>query len=589
MRARFVLIACLGVLLLAPSEAFGHAQLLETSPPRGAQLEQAPAQVVFRFNEPVEISFGSLRVLDASGEDVQSSTAEHPDGSAEEVAVDLPPDLGEGGYAATYRVISADSHPVSGGFVFTIGKGGPALRGGIAELIEDQGAGPVTEAAFGAVRGFAYLAIALALGGLVFAFGVWRPALSKVAREGEQWSSASEAFASRGERLLRLAAVLGVVTSALGIALQGATAAGISLWEALDPQVIDEVLATRFGTVWGLRLLAWMAIAALVAIPVIGVRLPRLREASGAAHFSPLLSIAALAALVAFVAVTPALAGHATTQDSLAVLLPADLAHVAGMAVWVGGLIVFVAAVPAATGRLLAPDRTRLLAELVSRFSPFALASVAALVISGILQTVVHLSALSQLWESAFGRAVAIKIVLLLALVGLGAYNRQRSRPRLRALAEQGETPGGTGLTLRRALRAEVALLVAVLGVTAALVSYAPPATTAAGPYSTSAELGPARLELTVDPAQVGVNEIHLYLFDARTGVQFDRPEEVSVELSLPEQEIGPLRPELEKAGPGHYVARRAEILPAGEWELAVRARVSEFEEYRAELEVPVR
>lgn len=590
MRTRWVLLICVGMLLFAPTGAFGHAQLLGTSPQRGAQLEQAPAQIVFRFNEPVEISFGSVRVLDADGEEVQSGTAEHPGGRGDEVAVELPSDLDEGGYAATYRVISADSHPVSGGFVFTVGKGGPALRAGIAELIDERGAGPATEIAFGAVRALAYLAIALALGGLVFVFGVWRPGLLSVASAGKEWSSASEAFANRAERLLLAAALLGVATSALGIVSQGATAASMSLWEALDPQVIDEVLSTRFGAVWGLRLLAWVAIAILLAIPALGVRLPRLRaKTSDAARFAPLLSITALAALVGFVAVTPALAGHATTQDPLAVLLPADLAHVAGMAVWVGGLLVFVAAVPVATGRLLAPDRTRLLAELVARFSPLALASVAGLLVSGVLQTVVHLSSLSQLWESAFGRAVAIKVVLLLALVGLGAYNRQRSRPALQALAKTGEAPGGTGFTLRRALRAEVALLVAVLGVTAALVSYAPPATTTTGPYSASAELGPARLELTVDPAQVGTNEIHLYLFDARSGEQFDRPEEMSVELSLPEQGVGPLAADVEKAGPGHYVVRRAEILPGGEWEIAVRARVSEFEEYRAELEVLVR
>lgn len=571
MRARRALLACLAALLLLPSEALGHAQLLETSPERGAQLERPPTQVVFGFDEPVELGFGSLRVLDAAGEEAQSGVAEHPDGEAGAVAVALPPDLAHGSYTATYRVISADSHPVSGGFVFTIGEGGPVPRRGVAELIDDGGAGPVTEVAFGTVRALAYLALAIALGGLAFAFGVWRPALRAAAGAGQGWLSASEAFARRAKGLLWVAVVLGVFTSALGIALQAATAAGTSLWEALDPQVLREILSTRFATVWGLRLVAWVAIGTLLA-----VRAPRLEGAT-------------LVALVGFVAVTPALAGHATTQDPLAVLLPADLAHMLAMSVWIGGLIMLVAALPAATGRLPAPDRTRLLAGAVARFSPFALASVAALVVSGTLQTVVHLSAVSELWESAFGRAVAIKIALLLLLIALGAHNRQRSRPRLAELARTGAAPGGAGVVLRRALRAEVALLVAVLGVSAALVTYAPPATTAAGPYSTSAELGPAQLELVVDPARVGPNEIHLYLFDARSGAQYDRPEEVTLELILPEKSVGPLVPVVKKAGPGHYVAPRAEIVPTGEWTLTVRARVSEFEELRAELEVPVR
>ena len=58
--------------------------------------------------------------------------------------------------------------------------------------------------------------------------------------------------------------------------------------------------------------------------------------------------------------------------------------------------------------------------------------------------------------------------------------------------------------------------------------------------------------------------------------------------LTLPEKGIGPLEPRLDKAGPGHYVARHAQIAPAGDWELDVAARPSDFREYRTELEVPV-
>ena len=51
-------------------------------------------------------------------------------------------------------------------------------------------------------------------------------------------------------------------------------------------------------------------------------------------------------------------------------------------------------------------------------------------------------------------------------------------------------------------------MLAVVLGVTAALTSYPPPDSLAAGPFSTTTQLGAARMELIVDPAQVGSNEI---------------------------------------------------------------------------------
>ena len=68
-----------------------------------------------------------------------------------------------------------------------------------------------------------------------------------------------------------------------------------------------------------------------------------------------------------------------------------------------------------------------------------------------------------------------IKIILLVVLVGLGALNRQRSVPALRAAARPARRRAAPGALLRRTLRVEVALVVVVLGVTAALVSYPPP------------------------------------------------------------------------------------------------------------------
>lgn len=272
-----------------------------------------------------------------------------------------------------------------------------------------------------------------------------------------------------------------------------------------------------------------------------------------------------------------------------ALLLGADAVHVLAMSVWVGGLAALLLALPAATRLLAAPERTRLLAACLSRFSPLALASVTALLASGIGQSIAHLESLADLTDSAFGRAILVKAGLLLALIALGAINLRRSRPQLERLAAEGGPPGGAGRLLRRTLRAEVLVLVVVVGVSAALASYPPPGAVAGGPFSDSAALGTARLELTVDPAQAGANEIHVYLFSRRDGRPYDRVKELGVALNLPEKQLGPLDPRIDRAGPGHYVARRALIALPGDWEVDVSARVSEFEEHRAKLEVPFR
>jgi copper transport protein len=180
---RAALVVAVAGLLAIPAAAQAHATLETTSPQRGARLGHAPAQVVLGFDEAVNASLGGVKVFDAGGREVQAGTAFHPGGKGSKVAVRLSPDLRDGGYTATYRVISADSHPVSGGFTFTVGDG-PAGAASVADLLKGQGAGPVTGTAFSIVRALQYAAIALGLGTVVFMLVCWLPALAAVAGAG---------------------------------------------------------------------------------------------------------------------------------------------------------------------------------------------------------------------------------------------------------------------------------------------------------------------------------------------------------------------------------------------------------------------
>jgi copper transport protein len=598
LRARLGLatvVAALGALALVPAAALAHASLEGTSPARGADLKTAPRAVTFRFDEPVEGNFGAVRVFDATGRRVDDNTVVHPGGRGPEVGVGLNPGLPDGTYTATYRVISADSHPVSGGVVFSIGNpGGPAAT--VSDLLSGSSTGLATEIGFGVARGLDYLAIALLLGGLAFLLLSWRPALVSAAGAGGGWPEASAAFAARARRMLTVAVVLGVVSGAAGIVLQGATAGGTSFWSALDPSVVREVLGTRFGRIWGLRLFDWLVLGTVLAAGAGARTIPVLRPAAvGAdgvapAPFPGAGVLAALAIPAAFLAITPALAGHATTQSPVVALFPLDVVHVLAMSVWTGGLVALLFVVPAATRRLEPPERTRLLAALLLRFSPLALACVVALAVTGVLQALIDMGwSLSALTDTPFGRAVLIKVALLIALVGLGAVNRQRVVPGLRRLADGGEPPGAAGRLLRRTLRGEVALVVIVLGVTSALVSYAPPVSAASGPVSRTTRMGPIELQTTVDPARVGANQMHVYLFDAKSGAAYTRTKELTVQAALPAKHIGALKVTMHQAGPGHYVADAFSLVPKGDWQLTVTDRVSDFDEYTGKVEVPVR
>jgi copper transport protein len=565
------------VALLAPAGALAHAQLEGTSPERGAVVKHEPAAVIFRFDEPVEGNFGAVRVYDAKGDRVDEGDAFHPGGEGPRLGVHLEPGLADGSYTATYRVVSADGHIVSSGFVFSIGKAGRASTETVAQLTSGSGSGPVTETAFGIARGLQYVAIALAVGGLAFLLLAWLPGLAAVGDDGEAWSRAGRAFVARLRAVALLAALLGTISAAAGVVLEGAEAAGVSGFSALKETIVRETLETKFGTIWGLAVLAWIAFGLLVAA---------LSRPVGGRSFG--WGRALLLALpLAFVVLMPALSGHGSTQSPVALNFPVNVVHVTAMAVWLGGLATLLFVAPRGTRELEPGDRSRLLAAALSRFSQVALISVGALLLTGLVQAYVYVRHLDALVETGYGRAVLAKFLLLMALIGIGAYNRRNSVPRLNRIAAGGESPGRAGVLLRRALRGEVALLAVVIGVTAALASYAPPVSAQAGPFSAEGTFGPIQLEMSVEPARVGANEIHIYLFDAKSGAPYAKTKQLEVSAALPEKSISlPLEPHL--AGPGHYTIPDALLNASGEWKIDLTVRVSAFDEYAKTIEVPV-
>jgi copper transport protein len=595
-----VLLACAiagtALLALAP-DALAHAQLLATSPQSGSTVPKQPAEVIFEFNQAVGGTLGAVRIYNAQGEEVDNLDVGHPYGEQHWMGVGLRPNLPAGTYTATYRVISADTHIVFGGLVFNIGHAGAAPKFTVAGLINRNRSGSVTEVAFGVVRGVDYVSLALGIGCLAFLLFAWLPGLAAAAGGETGWEAASRAFARRLQLLLIVAVALGAAVSVLGILMQGATAAGVSLWASLKSTILSDTLNSRFGEVWGVRGLVWLALgAALIAVRIRRREaIPVLRPVTLGAHgtalgpYPPRAATVALGLGAIFLATTPALSGHASVQSPTGVFFPLDVVHVLAASVWVGGVACLLLALPAATRRLEGPERSRLLTATLVRFSPLALGCVLAIAATGTAQAYIDVRSIDGLLDTTYGALILVKTGLLLALIGLGWLNRERVIPALKRIVELGSSPGGAGVVARRTLRTELALMLVVFGVTAALVSYTPPIDAANGPFSTTTSLGPAQLEMTVEPARAGLNTVHMYLIDAKTGAQFTATKELTVTAKLPAKGIGPLPLQPNLAGPGHYVLNSAELSPGGTWQILLTDRISEFEEFSKTVSVPVR
>lgn len=249
------------------------------------------------FNEGIDPALVRLQVTDAEGRRVDRGEMFNPGGREEVLAVRLAPELA-GTLVARFRVVSEDGHPVVKRLSFRVRQepaDQEAAQSTPAPTEEppppssmpadesdhvDAGTGDVTDASFAATRAVGYLAIALSIGGALFVFVAWLPALAQVATGRGEWVHVSAAFAKRLRQIVLASVVVGLVATARAIVLEAATAAGVSFWSALDPDMVDSVSETRPVRAWSVRIVIWLVLGALLLAALRPHRLPAIRRAA---------------------------------------------------------------------------------------------------------------------------------------------------------------------------------------------------------------------------------------------------------------------------------------------------------------------
>ncbi len=107
--------------LIWPTSILAHAVVVKSSPEKDSSISQSPKQVDIWFNERVMSKHKSLAVTDSTGKRVDNKDIKQEMLDQSHIFTtlpELPPDT----YTVRYRVISADTHVVSGKFSFTIQK-----------------------------------------------------------------------------------------------------------------------------------------------------------------------------------------------------------------------------------------------------------------------------------------------------------------------------------------------------------------------------------------------------------------------------------------------------------------------------------
>lgn len=571
----------LSVLLAPPASA--HTVLVGSDPADGARLAQSPAAVTLRFNEQVGLQLGYLRVVDSAGRRVDSGPPTHPGGDGSSVSVALRQGLGDGSYLASFRVISADSHPVAGSIRYVVGDGPLDLGDGVSgSATVDRAVS--TSLAVSHWLSFAGVGIT---GGSWLVFTLWPAGSYRRSIRRLVWA---------GWGL----AALGAVTEYL---LEGPYAAGSGLSTMADTGLLDASLHGHAGQLLSLRVLLLGVLGMVLASLFDGD--PRRRPSGGPG---------AAATVGAAIVLTFAATGHTQSASPRWLWVLVDALHLSAMIVWLGGLVVLLTAALSRAGSRPAvidgassdgtgSDRADLvgaetdqaqLAAGLPIFSRVAMVCIVMLAVTGTLQAWREVGALDAITSTQYGRLVLLKVALFVVVLGLGYLARRAVQRSVTVTApaaapSAATAPSGVGLPagLGRTLLCEVAIGALVLAATGVLI-FQPPGKVALAaerskPRHATVEVSAAtQASIEVTPGVHG---------NVRFAVRLSggpRPTGVTATASLPSQQLGPIPVALQATGPGSYASTEVLLPAAGVWELSLTVQTSEFDSTAAVARVKV-
>jgi copper transport protein len=499
--------------LAQPPPAFGHAALVGSEPPDGTVLADPPATLKLTFNEPVAPLV--VRLIGPTGEAVTPAVK-----AENSTLTVVPPPLKRGTHVLSWRVISADGHPVGGALLFSIG----------APTASPAGApdtDPAVKAAIWAARLLIYLGLFVGVGGATFTVLI----------------AQTRPLPARTEGWIAGAMAAGLIASVLSLGLQGLDAVALPLTQFWRPDVWMSGLATSYDRTAGIAVVALLL--GLVAMQVEQRALSRLCA-----------SCAFAGAGLAFAA-----SGHAATVEPQLLSRLAIVLHGVCIAFWVGSLIPL-AAIVRASGR---GD-----GEL-ARFSRIIPIPLAVLIATGAYLAWAQLDRPDALWTTSYGVVLSGKLAGVLVLLGLAAANRYALVPRLRARRP------GSARSLAASIAAESAMVLAILGIVA-VWRFTPPPRALIGAEHASIHFhgGKVMAQIEVEPVRARGAEVSIEVLDAEFHPLAAKG--VTIFLSDAASGIEPVRRNADSIGTPNWRIDDVRIPTAGRWTLRVDILINDFE-----------
>jgi copper transport protein len=464
-----MLLVSLGALLAPAGPASAHAALIGSNPAPGSVIGDSPAEITITFSEHVSVVEGKVVVLAPDGKKISGPPSVTGDVLHIPVRKAAKP---LGTYLVSYRVISADTHPVGGAVTFSVG--GPSASPPSATDARTHRSVALATPVW---HFLGYAGLVLSVGPALFLALLWPRSRSR-----------------RGAVRLARGGLGLIAVSTLGAFwTQAPASSGAALWD-VSPVELGQVAASSFGT----TLLARLAVLLLIA----GLITPVLR---GTASRSRKVTVLVLGAGGL---VTWPLTGHPSVAPLAPAIVASDVVHIAAMSVWLGGLATL-------TIFLLRGTHPRVLGAVLPVWSRWAALSVVWLVAGGTVQAVVQIGRLNLLWTTTYGKLLIAKIVILGGTLLVASYARR--------LVRRAQVPAAGARRMRLTVGLEVLATTVVIALSAVLVQVNPARTTpvdqgAVRDQGVSQTLSCKlyTLQFNIFPVELGEdNTVHAFLYSA--------------------------------------------------------------------------
>lgn len=312
--------------------------------------------------------------------------------------------------------------------------------------------------AFPLARFSAFASNALLFGLVPVLVLVLRPGFA--ALPGDEWNRGRRRIEVRLEGFVQAALWAAATATLVAIALQAVLISEFSSEGDVSQESLFSVFETTFGQWYGARLPLLVALAVLL-----GGRL-RAWALAGAGDDRPSPGApwwAAWAVLSVALLSTSSFSGHAAVATPRGLSILNDITHLVAGATWFTGVVVLAVVLPDGWRGGDPAHRIDLMRATIVRFSNLALGSIGLVLLTGIVNSLLHVGALGDLFGTSYGLALVGKVALFGGILALGAVNHLVVR---RRLERGGEDESATPALFRRVIAAELILALAIMGAT---------------------------------------------------------------------------------------------------------------------------